>query len=496
MKKSYLIFLSIFALASFLFFFWAERYHTLDRESMQLFLYTEDFFRETVLCKGGLCNYLSAFLIQFFHFPILGGAIISLFLVLLEYGIYIISDNKSFFPLTFIPSIIYFVLLCDNNYTFNGLVALTAAVFLFAAIMKIRKCRGRIVVSIISIPLFYYLFAGRFFLYQEAPEWVFVSVWGATALIVAVCFLLNKIRISPLWAIISSALIFSLGAICILSKYDRLDEEIYKYTFLAREKQWRKIINDASEKPLLSPVSTNALNLALAMTDQMGDKMFSFFQKGERSLINFQERKVSAEILFNLGFINEAQHLTFEDMASNPDLQRGAFHIVRLAETNMIAGRMNLAHKYLKTLEHTLFYRKWAKKTLKISDNEVCSHNYYGKLRKMQPYSDFRFDNSSFEKMLEIMIAQHPDNALAQNYLLASYLLNKNLDAFYTHTQGMVRPLPRHYDEALVMIDALKGGKAVSGELQNYVNAYNLNRGNRDKLLKYSGTYWFYYNYR
>ena len=49
-------------------------------------------------------------------------------------------------------------------------------------------------------------------------------------------------------------------------------------------KQWNQIIKAAENKEPNSPFSVTCLNLALAKTGQLGDRMFHFYQNGTEGL--------------------------------------------------------------------------------------------------------------------------------------------------------------------------------------------------------------------
>ena len=67
-----------------------------------------------------------------------------------------------------------------------------------------------------------------------------------------------------------------------------------KYDYLTRMKQWSKIIKAAENKEPNSPFSVTCLNLALAKTGQLGDRMFHFYQNGTEGLIPTFQRDFTA----------------------------------------------------------------------------------------------------------------------------------------------------------------------------------------------------------
>ena len=102
-------------------------------------------------------------------------------------------------------------------------------------------------------------------------------------------------------------------------------EEAMKYDYLTRMKQWNKIIKAAENKEPNSPFSVTCLNLALAKTGQLGDRMFHFYQNGNAGLIptfqrDFTSPLPTSEIFYHLGMINSSQRYMFEAMEGYPRL--------------------------------------------------------------------------------------------------------------------------------------------------------------------------------
>ena len=385
-------------------------------------------------------------------------------------------------PLALVPSLAYAVLLCDAKWTIAGLAGLTAAVAIAAAIARIRVPGLRIAAALMALPLTVWMFLlPQFYIYLKAPAGLYA---GLVLLTAAICVLLALVNAPTPKTWISGTAYVLLLAVCafgISRKYERLDEEIDRYVFLVRTSDWDGILRKAGKEELHSPLSTNAVNLALEMEGRLGEEMFRFYQRGGRSLINFEEKKMSSEILFRLGFVNEATHMAFEDMAANPSRKRGVYHLTRLARfTAVDSSNRRLTGKYLATLDRTLFYRHFNPQT--------------GVRPEMEPPADFLFNYGDFQAMLEKLAEQRPDNAPVRNYLAASYLLTKNLQPFEDRFADEPNP-PAAHREALQMIHTLRDGASYP-QLQQYIDAYGRARGKESGMGRYANTYWYYYNFR
>ena len=481
-RKLHILVLCLFGLAYWLFLAIGYHGHLHAAEGDSIFLFTPDYAADTLLRPGGAANYLGDFIVQFFHLPWIGALLVALLLTGLAAAVASFRRSDALLPLALVPSLAYAVLLCDAKWTIAGLAGLTAAVAIAAAIARIRVPGLRIAAALMALPLTVWLFLlPQFYIYLKAPAGLYA---GLVLLTAAICVLLALVKAPTPKTWISGTAYVLLLAVCafgISRKYERLDEEIDRYVFLVRTSDWDGILRKAGKEELHSPLSTNAVNLALEMEGRLGEEMFRFYQRGSRSLINFEEKKMSSEILFRLGFVNEATHMAFEDMAANPSRKRGVYHLTRLARfTAVDSSNRRLTGKYLATLDRTLFYRHFNPQT--------------GVRPEMEPPADFLFNYGDFQAMLEKLAEQRPDNTPVRNYLAASYLLTKNLQPFEDRFADEPNP-PAAHREALQMIHTLRDGASYP-QLQQYIDAYGRARGKESGMGRYANTYWYYYNFR
>lgn len=556
----------LLAVGAWLFFGIFYRWHLLYIEGNQLFLFTADYARETICHLGGLGDYVSRFLVQFYHLPIVGGALIALLLVALQQGVQRVmaraAESDVLWPLSYVPSIAYWVLLCNEDYTIVGLLAMVAAVWTAVGIARIgnRWIRaiaalvglvalwlavgGAAVVAVVAMLVIEFaqrrdwrvlvailmavatvaaiwllrpwhlsdegmVTGGLYFRYLDIPLEVFYKLWGATAAVMIVAVLAKRYAREWLNVVVAAAVV--IGAVAILPKhYDANSEDTMAYYCLTHNGRWNDVIERAGDASPSTRPAMICLNLSLVMTGQSGERLFDFPQYGPAGLFMTYEEDLifCGEVLFHLGFINEAQRYAYEMMATNPDHQRSAFAMTRLVETNMVAEREQVARKYLDVLQHTLFYRGWASSCRELLDTPkaVEEHRLYGKLRRNQPIRNFAFVSSEFDKMLEEMVDQRPKNREAYDYLMSFYLLYKNIDAFGERLVIPTKGLPRAYEEAFVMLCRIKHvnpaslpsniNRATIERLERYIHAYNISGNNPEVMLKDWGrTYWFYTNF-
>jgi len=295
-------------------------------------------------------------------------------------------------------------------------------------------------------------------------------------------------------------------------------EEIMTYDYLAKNQKWKELISHAEKNYPRNFLSLAMFNLSLAKTSQMGDKLFNYEQHGTEGLFlpfnkEFITPMMGNEIFYHLGLINASQQYAFESMEVMPNMEKTVRTIKRLAETNLINGHYEVAEKYLKLLEKTLFYRKWAAGSRQYLYNEkmISNHPDWGEKRKLLVREDFFFHIEDIESILHRLLRDNPNNRIAFEYLAAWHLMNRELDKFVNLLPVMekqnYRELPLSYQEAILFFmsltnsDPLSGSrfkisKSVMSGMDGYAKIYLNNSDARELLYSnYSGTYWYYFHY-
>jgi hypothetical protein len=295
-------------------------------------------------------------------------------------------------------------------------------------------------------------------------------------------------------------------------------EEVMTYDYLVRSGRWDDAVRHAGRKPPRNYLSLSMLNLSLAKTGQLGNKMFSFPQRGDQGLfLSFSREYVAPmmgnEILFNLGFTNASQEYVFESMETIPDLGKSARAIKRLAETNLINGQYKVAEKYITLLEKTIFYRGWARNAKGYLNNEEKINNdpVWGEKRRFAVTNDYFFTIKNIEASLAMMAKDHPGNRIAFEYLMAFYMINKDLRSFLNLVPSMekmnYREVPVSYQEALMYVIGLSNkdpmtnspawiSQSVKDRMKAYADIYTNYQDAGERLKKnFSGTYWYYLHF-
>ena len=153
--------------------FWAVPYMAglCFQEQYQMFLFDTNYFLERIVLPGGLADYISEFLVQFYYMPVLGGAIIALLLMSIQaisWGLMKQYGMKAVFPgylLSFVPSIVLWCAMGDQNLLLSFVVALSGALLMGWIHNRFHNRLVKVVFELVSTALVYWFLGPVVFLY-------------------------------------------------------------------------------------------------------------------------------------------------------------------------------------------------------------------------------------------------------------------------------------------------------------------------------------------
>ena len=517
------------------FIFWRYGYPSMMayQEQFQLFLFDSHYLSERIALPGGITTYMAEFLTQFYNTPVFGALVISLLLVgsqqltwrLMRKNVYKAEDLSAYL-LSFLPSLLIWRIMGDESLMLAYIVAfiivqatmliapktrnamlvyilpvipitywiagpMTGMLAVYAGIRVIKTCDRNIEgVSLAAFSLVYttlIIAASSYFLpyptvrffhglfYYRSIE-VPTHIMCISPLILLILTgvmipLTNKIAKAAAVAIVA-AVASSLGSAIDSQKYELMD-----YDCLVRQQRWTDIVAKAEQKSPDLPMSVCATNLALAMTGELTDRCFDFYQHGPEGLLpeferNFNTILVTGDAYFMLGLVNTAQRYAFEAMESIPNYNKSGRVFKRLAETNIINGQYKAAEKYLKALQKTIFYKKWADKRMEMIHNPklIDSHPMYSYLRKVRLTDDFLFSDKEIDKIFGQLVMHDKKNVVAMQYLLMYPLLNKDLNTFmqyFSYVKSITKYSSKTCEEALALAYAQQG-KLPQAQVERY----------------------------
>lgn len=153
--------------------FWAVPYvgGLCFQEQYQMFLFDSGYFLERIVLPGGLADYISEFLVQFYYMPVLGGAIIALLLMGIQTAVWGLMKQygaRHDFPgylLSFLPSIALWCAMGDQNVLLSFVVALFGALVIGWIHNRFHNRLVKVVFELVSTALVYWLLGLVVFLY-------------------------------------------------------------------------------------------------------------------------------------------------------------------------------------------------------------------------------------------------------------------------------------------------------------------------------------------
>ena len=153
--------------------FWSVPYMSglCFQEQYQMFLFDTGYFLERIVLPGGLADYISEFLVQFYYMPVLGGTIIALLLMSIQaisWGLMKQYGMKAVFPgylLSFVPSIVLWCAMGDQNLLLSFVVALSGALLIGWIHNRFHNRLVKVVFELVSTALVYWFLGPVVFLY-------------------------------------------------------------------------------------------------------------------------------------------------------------------------------------------------------------------------------------------------------------------------------------------------------------------------------------------
>lgn len=544
-----------FALAVFL--FWRFRYPAVlsYQEQLQLFLFDGDYFWERMAEPGGFARYVAEFLVQFYNSVTAGAAVIALLFMLVQRLTWRLMRSESHYALSFIPVMMLWYAMGDENVMLTYTVALALNMLMACILAKVflawgyerRMLLRRLFVMLVVVPLAYWLTGPMVLLL--AVVLMPVSVVYALALMLlsahylpfpmlrvmlgvsyyripatlpyllmvlpaVVWIISNVVRLLPKASRVVNALEVALavGLLGVLADvgFDKKKYELIEYDYLVRAKDWNAIIAKAERRTPDLPMSVSATNLALGMTNQLGERAFDFYQRGTEGLLppferNFATTQLTGEIYFHLGLVNTAQRMAFEAMEAIPNYNKSARVMKRLAETNLINGQYQVARKYLLMLEKTIFYRPWAQRTLAMlgDENTINAHPLYGTMRQYRLQEDFLFSDRELDKICGRLFMHNQQNRMAVQYLLLMPLLDRDVPRFMSYVQlvqNKIQYNPRAAQEAIAFAFMQQRRQLPRGlvsqlvlqQMNEFARVYGSGGKDAPGLERFRNTVWYY----
>lgn len=549
------------------------------KEQLQMFQFTEQYAIITCKQAGGVALYISEFLTQFYIIigvgPVITASLLTLIAIFSALIVKKISGRNDLPFVYLLPCLALLVMHLDYDYFEQGTIAylfLLLSLWLYVNL----KPHIRLVYGLCIIPLLYliagpitHLFAVSALLFEfltngtkkyiciiYLPVAVLSAVggcylgyspniamaffpdayynpqahnsqicysWYALPAAMLLAAFLKKYN-SPVsfkgkcwlggfqWAII---LFLGYESIIHFGKMDALDQ--FQQDYYLRTGQWDKIIS-GFDQTVLSRRRMCNLNLALAQTGQLSERLCDYPQRGiEALMLRWDQSVFTAELhsdlYYCMGIISTSQKFAFEALVSsrpsgNPRMLK------RLVETNIITGAYPVAEKYIRLLENTWHYKEWASSYRRFLQNDqaVEQDPVLGlKRRCWKAETAIPGLYTDPVSTLTYLIPACPDNKSGLQYLTSFLLLNKDIASYQTLQESLFRTpawpeMTDSQQEAVVICHPddphfwLEHGVSVKVRNRALTFMQKVKEGTRFGqnpavvlAPEYGKTYWFYY---
>jgi len=255
---------------------------------------------------------------------------------------------------------------------------------------------------------------------------------------------------------IQTCLLFAIAGIVVFCFHDKKRKVLFEVDYFAYHRMWPELLA-ASRRYSTDYFVVCAANRALYHTGRLASDLFSYYQNPDTLLLTARDHSKEYwkkfDTYIDLGRINMAEHLlteSLEKFGQRPMILR------RLALINMVKGNIGAARIYLSALSKTLWEAKWAKNYLERldSDSSLSTDKYIQHLRSMIVDKDYDFSRLNIN-VLSDLLEKNNQNQMAFEYLMAQYLLTKQLDELVQNLDRLddfdYPQIPRLYEEAILL---------------------------------------------
>lgn len=249
------------------------------------------------------------------------------------------------------------------------------------------------------------------------------------------------------------------------------------------------------------------LNLALAETGQLVDKVFHYTQAGSDGIfptwsMTVESGKLLSDIYWSMGHIAYAQRMAMEaNTLSEGDYDPAM--MLRLTETNLVFGAYDVAGKYIGILEKDRLFHKTAAAYRKFlyDDDAVESDPVLGPKRRCIPAEDHISLLGGIEEDMKRIIRTNPAHTITADYLGTIYLLDCDMEAFKAFVDEFygTEALPAlhgAFAEAVCMMSEVYHGywKTVGVDRKVYNRYLDFTKriGTGVSMDRFKDTFWYY----
>lgn len=294
---------------------------------------------------------------------------------------------------------------------------------------------------------------------EASPRRCFAGAWLSRAAVYGPGGTCYGLRPALQWAVL---IVLGIAADVLLFDVSTKDSLLVAYS--AERQQWADVLTSARRLPPSDAWNVFQVNRALYHRGELLERMFAHPQVADAVptlTLQFPSLTVTAQraplecgdILFDLGRINESEHMAYEAL----ELFGERPHTLqRLVYLHAIQGEPDAARRFLAVLERSPWHRRWAQDLLRQLDADptLASDPVIASRRALMVERDFT-GKLDLETMLGQLLERNPRNRMACEYLMAYYLLTRQVDKMVANLHRFdvfdQARLPRYCEEAILI---------------------------------------------
>lgn len=534
------------AIACFVFFQFFYPYHLFYQEQNQLFLSSWDYLTTYLDKPGWLACLAGDFLTQFYYFRYAGPIILTLCILISGYNVKCAvrdADIQGKKTAHIVAFIMMFLLVCFSfhyDYRLCSILAIAGGASVFRVSTKLLTSTRMFLKKIekmddnpsaaAGLGTAHWITAFSIIVSVFVCHWFFGNgVWIYGALVFTGCLSHIK-KVGTYYRL--AALVIPFFLLMLLKRLYFCDfQTLYTYPGIGKlvkpqmdlEKtfavdceyyfgNYNKVINIVEKTENPDQYMKFYYNLVMAQNGYLPDNLLRF---QSNNLGTFEKLgpdtptltiKTLNELYWVLGDMTFCERATMLANVCSPN-NRNIRMVKRLAEINLVKGDYAATRKYLRILQKTFVWSRWANRAFSslgrkaTTDEKALLQQYIEKRPFINRKDTLRLNENCHTIMCELA-ESNPNNNIAIDYMLCSDLLLKDMETFkrdydtYYLKQKNVS-YERLYQEALMIY--LAGTKAKPEEWAKYIKRqdilkrfyqYNEERGNQ----AFSDTYWYYFD--
>lgn len=309
-----------------------------------------------------------------------------------------------------------------------------------------------------------------------------------------------------------SVLVFLLGWSAVWLTFDQRQKLLSEIDYAANGGRYETVLAAAGRVKALNPPAKTRLQLALYHTGRLAEELFSFHSLIENAPSEGvgEDSRAQSQSLFELGLVNDAEHMACEALVmegDRPDLLR------LLARINLLKDRPQAAQVFLNVLSLIPFQGEPANAGWPKTDPQIpaAERALLAGMRARMLTNDVVHDGLPAGRLLDVLLAANPTNQMAFEYVMADCLLGLDLKQAVEHLRLLdnfhYARIPRPYEEAVLLfqqtarVQVALPGRSIRPEtverFRQFKAAVQQFKGSAEDLAamaaRFGDTYWYFY---